>query len=530
MRSFKDSITRAAAVLSGVAILVTAADARHIEVIYTKIPTHPTSIVPGALDLNGDPEVTNFRALEDLFVSPTGSLWLLKGRTQQGSDLENIMILGSDLSGTMFAQEGQQIPDAPAGELYDFFGSGIGRFNTLDEFAYTARARGGASATAQKVMLWDGTDFHVIAQQGDPYDGLEDSPPANSGDELIGNSIGSLHIQDDGTLGAQDSTIQNIHSTRRPAIFYKTIDMTNFGMFHQTNVTSVPDLGGTPLLIKTLTANAFYTAPDGSAWMARGQLQTGGTTDDDVLIVNGQTVIQEGNPLDTGLPNVASVFAIDIANNGHWYARGSFAGGGVWAVHNGVVVARTGEPITTGSSENWGATFLSFNGNSDGDWVLVGTTDNADPAVDTVMVLNGTTVLAREGDPVDLDGNGQFDDDVFIGRGNNTLSAWEPNDTVIAPNRVVYFLASIRDGAGNDLNSDPAFTSPQAFMRIVATAIPGDINDDGMVNLADLSLLLESFGTCVGDPDYNPAADIDDDGCVGLSDLSILLSNFSTGH
>lgn len=54
----------------------------------------------------------------------------------------------------------------------------------------------------------------------------------------------------------------------------------------------------------------------------------------------------------------------------------------------------------------------------------------------------------------------------------------------------------------------------------------GDIDGDGHVSLADLAILLSCFGSCVGDPAFNPQADFDADGCVGLSDLAVLLSTF----
>ncbi|MEP0846216.1 MAG: PQQ-dependent sugar dehydrogenase [Phycisphaerae bacterium] len=60
-------------------------------------------------------------------------------------------------------------------------------------------------------------------------------------------------------------------------------------------------------------------------------------------------------------------------------------------------------------------------------------------------------------------------------------------------------------------------------------AIPGDVDNDGDVDLADLSQLLTSFGLCVGAPEFDPAADIDGSGCVDLADLSALLTSFGTG-
>ena len=50
----------------------------------------------------------------------------------------------------------------------------------------------------------------------------------------------------------------------------------------------------------------------------------------------------------------------------------------------------------------------------------------------------------------------------------------------------------------------------------------------GYVDLTDLSFMLAAFGSCVGDPAYNPVADIDHSGCVELADLARLLANFGT--
>ena len=41
---------------------------------------------------------------------------------------------------------------------------------------------------------------------------------------------------------------------------------------------------------------------------------------------------------------------------------------------------------------------------------------------------------------------------------------------------------------------------------------PGDVDDDGDVDLADLAALLGAYGACEGDPYYNPRADLDGSG------------------
>jgi hypothetical protein len=50
---------------------------------------------------------------------------------------------------------------------------------------------------------------------------------------------------------------------------------------------------------------------------------------------------------------------------------------------------------------------------------------------------------------------------------------------------------------------------------------PADLNGDGVVNGADLGLLLAAWGVAPGSP-----ADLDGDGVVNGADLGLLLSNW----
>jgi len=52
--------------------------------------------------------------------------------------------------------------------------------------------------------------------------------------------------------------------------------------------------------------------------------------------------------------------------------------------------------------------------------------------------------------------------------------------------------------------------------------IPGDLNNDGKVGLADLVILAKANGSKPGDPNWNPRADIDSNGVVDSADLAIL--------
>ena len=56
-----------------------------------------------------------------------------------------------------------------------------------------------------------------------------------------------------------------------------------------------------------------------------------------------------------------------------------------------------------------------------------------------------------------------------------------------------------------------------------------ELSGYGFLPVTDLAELLAAYGTCDGDPDYNPDADLDDSGCIDLADLATLLSNYGYG-
>jgi len=55
-----------------------------------------------------------------------------------------------------------------------------------------------------------------------------------------------------------------------------------------------------------------------------------------------------------------------------------------------------------------------------------------------------------------------------------------------------------------------------------------DLNNDGMVNIADISKMMLHFGTVLGDPNFDPKVDLNSDDQINILDLSILLKDFNT--
>jgi hypothetical protein len=189
---------------------------------------------------------------------------------------------------------------------------------------------------------------------------------------------------------------------------------------------------------------------DGNHWFAKGDTENPNTAIDNILAVDDVVVLREGSSVDgAGSPVMRSVIFTRMLNDGTWFSRGDEANNNDWAVRNSVLLARSGDPLPGG--ETMTDAFAVFTGDRLGNWLLVTSTDNPDANLNQVLLYNGTTILARESDPLDLDGNGSFDDDVFI-------SSFQPNDMHLTDDGLIYFLAVLKNGAGTSLGD--------AFLRM----------------------------------------------------------------
>ncbi|MEM7262993.1 MAG: hypothetical protein AAF488_13455 [Planctomycetota bacterium] len=477
------------------------------EVIFSEVTTSTTSTVPGALDASGTPVDTDFTAIADLHVSPDGTQWILKATTAQPNTEANVMLLGSGTTGSIFAQEGQPVGGGAPGEVYDFF-DGVAGFNSTNQFAFGARARDGVAGTLEKVIFFDGTNETIRVQQGDPALGLLDLPPAPSGDETFGNSLNSIHLLDDGTVGFVAVTLDNVSSFRRPALFYDD------QAFLQSGVDTI----GSETW-DSFDSNDFRTTRDGMHYVVQGDTENSNAGADDILVVDGVIVAQEGVDLGGGV-NVDGIFASRIYDGGSWIARGDVASDDDWVLHNGTVIAQTGSAVTTTSSLVWGDIILLVSQTPSGQPIIAGNTSNPDPNLDQVLVV-GDEVVLQEGDVVDLDQNGAADDDAFI-------RTFQPDDAHVTPDGMLYLLVTLRNAAGDNLGD--AFIRTPVGTAPVAEFIRGDSNEDGGLDIADaifaLNLLFGTGGTVTCDD----ANDSNDDGGFDISDaIYTLAALFSSG-
>jgi hypothetical protein len=131
--------------------------------------------------------------------------------------------------------------------------------------------------------------------------------------------------------------------------------------------------------------------------------------------------------------------------------------------------------------------FFAHTGNSVGDYVVGGVT-NGPVQANGVIVLNGTHVIAREGDPCDLDGNGLFDDGLFFNTFGN-------DDLQLRDDGSLYFTATLRDAAGTAVAQGLFLRSGGHYVRTVChgdgtgTACPCANNSPAGANAGCLNSL-----------------------------------------
>ena len=56
--------------------------------------------------------------------------------------------------------------------------------------------------------------------------------------------------------------------------------------------------------------------------------------------------------------------------------------------------------------------------------------------------------------------------------------------------------------------------------------LAGDLNEDNIVNMQDVIVVLDAFGSYPSHPRWNPIADTNSDGRVDMEDIIIVLTNF----
>jgi hypothetical protein len=521
-----------------------------VEVIYCKRGGDPKASVAGWLDLGGAAQAVEVKAINTIALSPDGSRWVLRVQTTAAATNDVGAVYGTGVSGSVLSVGGTAFVEgqpSPAGSgtsaFMDFItttgfaGWDSGNRMVLGTRWRTTQTGATTSSDGFRCFLFNASlaSMELVFRATDPYTGLQGGTGTGP---IVGTSITNVHLLDDGRVGAHDTNALNISSSNRPVASYTTTPRTEPPAvvgFQQTN--GVP-AGQAQILdsdgVTPLTWNAidtdFHTTPSGQHWYLHGRVTS--STGPLVFVTDGRVRLKSTEPIGASGITPTSFLQVVMTGTGDWYVRGAYSGG-QYIAKNGVVIAHTGDPVTPGSADTWGATFSAVAANDLGDYVLLGPTSAAAETSD-VAVLNGTQVVLREGDPVDVDGNGQFDDAAWIGRGNTALSAFAANNWALGNNRVLYGVAMLRDGAagGNDINTTvtPAFGVPDAFVR-VALGAPCYANCDGstaapVLNVQDFSCFLTRYasGDAYANCDGSTATPV-----LNVQDFSCFLTKYAGG-
>jgi len=412
-----------------------------IQALYTNFASLSNSNVPTVVSAPSQFFFSTTTS-QDIFGRPwlsgDGNWLMFKGRSNLATTLDDVLVrvnVGAS-SATTVVQEG--ITDLGGGELVgvlDFHPS----VNNSGDYAYSTATN--AVATANDVAVKNiGGVTTVMGREGssDAFGltiaiSVTSWTMQNNGDALWGHLLAS---------GAANDLESLIVNSATDVLAARANDSA-------TTPAPTNQVGNTAFLWKLFNSGADLgqinqRSPDGAHTLLHGDLE-GGTTDPDAAAVDGAIVLMDGQTVGS-VPGTINTISSVTLRGADWIGYGSNTTGDDWVVHNGAVVAAIGQPIVPGSTELWGdssfaATFFLAVNNSTGDYVVGGVTTAADPNANAVFVLNGTTVVVRENDAIDLNGDGTYNEDAL-------LRTFRDDRGYLTDGRVLYFALETRDTAG----------------------------------------------------------------------------------
>ncbi len=480
--------------------------------IFTNIATSPTSDVPGLPGFKFNPGATT--QFDRPFVSADGQRWVMRAVVDDPTADKDVILTGMVPTGAgaqIVAMEGD-----PAffdtSRTYALFRGAMG-VNNAGVVAFSGDLAGTSTSDDEFVARWNAGSFELLAQEGSQAIGQ--APGVGYG--TLANAV---RILDDASNTVRFRNSGLIGASTQIAIF--ELQSAGVGsVLAQTDVTIPADQRVMPEeTLDSISSDRFVSSASGDEYMYHGDLN-GSTATDLVMVYNGSVVAQEGFPISPEFTSPVTSMLADAGSQqlamggGYYLFRGTNADTDDWVVGNGGVVhAATNRPITLNPGEteffghsSFAATFFLNVVNSKGDRVIGGVTNAADVDANAVLVYNSRLVVVREGDPVDVDGNGLADDDAHVHIFNN-------DDAVLTDDGWLIFMADLRDSTLLPIG--------QAVLRV--KICKADWSDDGAVNSNDISAFLTDWLASVGGGHL--LADYNNDAAVNSNDISSFLTDW----
>ncbi len=205
--------------------------------------------------------------------------------------------------------------------------------------------------------------------------------------------------------------------------------------------------------------------------------------------------------------NILQGTGIVTAPGGNGYDRGGGGGGGrvaFYAVTNTFPVANVRVPGGTSNRRNGGVgtIFYGLSYPISGKITLQGRAGNNALVTFEVHPLDGSPVFSQTLIPA-VDGS-------FV------LSGLPAGNYSLRAKASKWLSANAR-----------ANTTMGAVSGLSYFLLGGDTNNNNVVDVDDLTNVLNVYNTALGDALYNPNADVNDDGFVNVDDLTLVLSNYN---
>lgn len=499
--------------LAGLALLAapSSAQASDIEVVLVNAPGHPKSLLPGT----GQTLLPGFFSdvIYDVTYSRDGTHRAIGAALGDLSNITRVLVVDDSLVLT----SGDPSPWMPQGEMrLHTNNAGNMRLSNDGDFVLESITMGAVTTNSEKQIVHFNPQGvpTVVAHGRLPVDPLL---PGLGASYSWAEELGEPMVTETGQVGYHGVAVEFDNPSSGPDAVL---------VLGSTVLSRLGDVPAGQLVLPEQPIDNFFlsniraaVSGDGRDWVARLPLE-GSSNSDIVVLHNGTVALQEG----AGIPGT-SLFSEPIASSnffassgityldmdpgGSWWARGFNEGSEQdWVIRDGEVLAYSGgtNEIFPGAGEHWvddffAPCFFVSTGNGSGSYILGGTTDNPDPAKTVVVTLTtseGTSVLYRSGDPVDLDGNGLFDDDRFI-------SSAFTDEAYLMPDNSVEFIAALRTGdfVGTDVG----------LLRISSVEHQPFCFGDG----GDLA-------GCTACPCANDAAPGTSGGCINASGQSAVLT------
>jgi len=511
-------------------------------VLYSNLPGDPSRVAP-APNLQFQAGSFLNDAFLTLAVAPGGERWAIRARVvpTSGGAATDAIVTGtldntSAAAGARIIARTTQVSYV-ASRTWDSFGSTMG-VNDANQVAFAANLSG-TTTDDELATRWSesgGGTWATIARED--TQALGQPTGVRYGPLLQG-----IHMLPNGLVGVHASLFTGAPTLQ--ALFHLSAPGT--GSLLASNTTTIPSsqLASPAQPLAAFTVDRSTTGGDGSSFASWYVARLSGPmTSDMVLVRNNAVIVQEGfvKPGSGFAEAVADLIDVPPTSASLPSSVGPGGPGGqalyfgsnvdavdwaaVWSSTSDTIIARTNAPIFPGSTELWNdaeitTTFLSGAINSTNVWVLAGRT-NASNSTNTVIVHQTAGVILREGDGLDLNGDGLANDNAFF-------ADIAPGSLRFGANGRVYAIVLIRNPS----------STPRGWAVIRLLTPIGNVcdsidfnNDASLFDPTDIDAFLSVFseGPCLPTGATCNDIDFNNDGSLfDPADIDSFLSVFSEG-